>query len=174
MNVDRYAFEWLNDGPEWRWLRVPQQLGTPWALVGTAGLLASTGRQRDAIAALVALPVLKGTEVVIKETLKRPRPVYRVPTALRDDAPVEGGSMPSGHAALAAAAAYFLSSLTPTWLSPALWGATGIACTVRVHQGAHWPSDTVVGATLGAAVAATATAVAHRLPPAAQERWLHT
>lgn len=163
MHPERTAFTWLNDAPDWAWLRGPQQLGTPWALAGSAGLLALTGYPRSAAAALLTLPALKSSEIAVKKTFRRPRPVHRVPTALRDDAPVEGGSMPSGHAALAAATAYHLASAAPGPLAPALWGVTAVACTVRVHQGAHWPSDALVGAALGLGVAAAATRAVSRV-----------
>lgn len=35
-SAERNVFRFINDGPELSWPRVPQQLGTPWALVATA------------------------------------------------------------------------------------------------------------------------------------------
>lgn len=161
--VERDVFVRLNDGPDWRWLRVPQQLGTPWGLVGASAVLAARGQWSRAAAALVTLPVIKGVEVAIKETVRRRRPLYRVPTELRDDAPVEGGSFPSGHAAIGCATAWFLSSEAPRSVGAALWSASAINAYVRVHQGAHWPTDAVAGAALGVAAAAAASMVCGRV-----------
>ncbi len=81
-----------------------QQLGTPWALVATAAIAVVRGRRADAAVALVTLPASKCVEVLTKRVVQRPRPFHVVPTALRDDAPLDGPSMPSGHAAIATAA----------------------------------------------------------------------
>jgi membrane-associated phospholipid phosphatase len=164
VQVERHLFMRVNDGPDWRWLRIPQQLGTPWSLVGVSAILMTRGERSRAVAAALALPAIKGLEVAIKETLGRPRPLYRVPTELRDDAPVEGGSFPSGHVAIGCAAAWFLSLDAPRSLAAALWTASALNGYVRVHQGAHWPSDTAAGALLGITVAAGASA--------ASKRWL--
>lgn len=153
--VEARAFRAVNDAPDRRWLRLPQQLGTPWALPATAAVLAARGRRAWAAAALVALPVEKGAEVATKKVLRRPRPVAVVATVLRDDAPTEGPAQPSGHAAIAAAAAYLLARGTGSrTLGTA--GALGTVLTsyVRVHQGAHWPGDVAAGAALGVAVGA--------------------
>ena len=151
--LERRLFTTLNEGADWRWLRGPQQLGTPWALPAAAGVLALRGRRVDACAALLALPVEKGLEVGTKQLMQRPRPITEVPTALRDDAPVEGPAFPSGHAAIAAATTTLLAPAVPRRLAWALAGCAFVASHVRVHQGAHWPSDAAGGLCLGVAVA---------------------
>lgn len=135
-----------------RWLRVPQQWGTPWTLPAVAVVAAVRRRPRDAVAALACLPLEKGLEVATKKWRPRPRPVYEQPTHLRGDAPLEGGSMPSGHAALAACGTTLLLPLVPPGLRPPLVAVTGLSAYVRIHQGAHWPSDTLAGLLLGTAV----------------------
>lgn len=139
--------------------RVPQQLGTPWSLPATVVLLWTVGRRHKAVAAVVALPLEKAVEVGLKKLIRRRRPVMETPTILRDDAPEEGPSLPSGHAALATATAYFLSRAFPTTL-PLLAAGTALASFVRVHQGAHWPSDALAGCALGVTVAATLRRIA--------------
>lgn len=161
--VERNLFMRVNDGPDWQWLRVPQQLGTPWALVAAAALLAARGERARAASALVTLPAIKGLEVVVKATVRRPRPLYRVPTELRDDAPVEGGSFPSGHTAIACATAWFVGLACPRWFTAAVWAASSGNAYVRVHQGAHWPTDVAAGAVMGVTAAVCATVVADRM-----------
>lgn len=114
--------------------------------------MAARGRWFDAAVSLLTLPAEKGVEVVTKKVVQRPRPFYVVPTGLRDDAPLEGPSMPPGHAAIATASTLILVAGAPRGVAALMAVvATATACT-RVHQGAHWPSDAVAGCALGAAV----------------------
>ena len=76
-----------------------------------------------------------------------------------DDAPVEGGSYPSGHAAIAVAAAWLAGSYAPRPARLVLLGVAGASAIVRVSQGAHHPVDALGGAALGTAVAAGLRAV---------------
>lgn len=147
-------FTVLNEGAEYRPFRVPQQLGTPWALPLTGGVLWLSGRPREAAAAVLSLPLSKGIEVATKKLLRRPRPLYETPTVLRDDAPVEGPSYPSGHAAIAAAGAYLLCRAAPRATAPVA-ALTVVSSLARVRQGAHWPTDALGGAALGVAIAAS-------------------
>jgi len=80
------------------------------------------------------------------------RPFYVRPTVLRDDAPLEGPSFPSGHAALACAMVTVLSPYLPPPAVAALVGAAATTSLTRIHQGAHHPVDSLGGAALGAAI----------------------
>lgn len=147
-------FETVNrSGERLSFLRVPQQLGTPWVLPGLAVLAAVTGRRRLALASALAVPVEKACEVSTKRIVRRPRPAQASASPkLRDDAPREGPSYPSGHAALAVCAVVL-------WSHGMAWSVAGAASVVaaataytRVHQGAHYPADAVGGCLLGLAV----------------------
>lgn len=135
-------------------LRVLQQLGTPWVLPGTALAAMLTGRRRLALAAALALPVEKGLEVGIKKARPTPRPLYVEPTTLRDDAPVEGESFPSGHAAIAFAAVGLVAPHLPRRTRPLVLAAAAGTAVIRISQGAHHPVDALAGAALGMSVAA--------------------
>ena len=153
-SLERQWFPVVNGDRDLPVLRVPQQLGTPWSLVATSCFLAARGHRVDGLAALAALPVEKGVEVLSKKLLQKQRPVKVLPTRLLDDAPSEGPSFPSGHSAIAAASAYLAACGLPPVVGAALGGGAVVTSVVRVRQGAHWPVDAAAGASLGLAVAA--------------------
>jgi len=153
--ADRRAFGLLNHHRrEPAVLRLVQQAGTPWVLPVTAVVGLASGRRRLACAAAIALPVEKVLEVSIKKARPTPRPLYVEPTILRDDAPVEGESFPSGHAAIAFAAATLVAPHLPAPVRPLAFTAAAAAAVVRISQGAHHPVDAVGGSALGLAAAA--------------------
>jgi membrane-associated phospholipid phosphatase len=73
---------------------------------------------------------------------------------------LSSGAFPSGHAANAATVAVLLAVLVPRWWI-VLVGAVYVVLMAlsRTYLGAHWVSDTVGGALLGASVALAAWAV---------------
>jgi membrane-associated phospholipid phosphatase len=158
--VERAAFRVWNDGGHSAWFRVFQQWGTPWSLPLVAVIHAVRGHRRDALAALGALGAVKSIEVATKYAVRRPRPLYAVPTILRDDAPVEGYSFPSGHIAIASCATVLLAGALGPRARALLVVATAATGYVRVHQGAHLPADAVGGALLGVAVGSGAAELA--------------
>lgn len=141
-------------------LLLPQQLGTPWVLPALAAGALVARRPHLAGSAAVALPVEKGLEFAVKKLLNRGRPAQDTDwTRLRDDAPADGTSYPSGHAARAFAAAVLLGPhASPPVI--ALVAVNAAAVTVRrLHQGAHFPLDVLGGALLGTAVGSGLTYV---------------
>ncbi|HEX2507845.1 MAG TPA: phosphatase PAP2 family protein, partial [Miltoncostaeaceae bacterium] len=71
-------------------------------------------------------------------------------------------SMPSGHAATAAAAAGVVALLHPRLRAPLAALVAAIALS-RVYLGVHYPSDVIVGAALGLAIAWIVVALARRV-----------
>lgn len=143
--------------------RVPQQLGTPWVLPSLSLAAFWLRRPHLTIAAALALPAEKVLEVGTKKLLNRKRPAQADPDAvLHDDAPAEGPSYPSGHAAIASTSVFLLVPYIP---APVLAGA-GLAAAastaVRVRQGAHFPIDAVGGVLLGLTVGSGLTALVGR------------
>ena len=157
---ERRAFHQVNHrAGSQPWLRVPQQLGTPWTLPTVAVIAALRGEHRLAIAALVALPAEKGLEVGTKKIVDRPRPAQVLAPHLRDDAPTDGPSYPSGHAAIAACSVWLLAVLLPPPATAALAACAGMTALTRVHQGAHHPADAIGGLALGTGLGALLTAL---------------
>lgn len=149
-------------------LRLPQQLGTPWTLPALALLGLWTRRPHLAVAGALALPLEKAAEVGVKLVTRRRRPAQvDTPVELHDDAPSTGESYPSGHAAISACAAVLVSPYLPAWSWPALAVPIGLTSYTRVHQGAHFPLDSVGGLLLGVAVG-TALRFTVGVPPQAQ------
>lgn len=149
---ERKAFDELN-GTRAPWLVVPQQLGTPAAVGAATAVALGVRRPRLAVALGATLPVEKALEVGTKMLVRRRRPAQAPHDAtLRDDAPDEGPSYPSGHAAIGFAQ---VALLLP-YVHPAVTAATSagalVAAVRRIHQGAHYPLDAVGGALLGVAV----------------------
>ncbi len=141
-------------------LRLPQQLGTPWVLplLSVTGLL--THRPHLAVSAACAVPLEKALEVTFKDVVHRTRPASADPrTVLHDDAPTEGGSYPSGHAALVTCAALLTASYLPEPVARVTIAAGAASAWIRVRQGAHFPLDVVGGGLLGVSVASTLRSV---------------
>jgi len=142
-------------------LRLPQQMGTPWMLpsIGLFGFW--THRPHLAVSGLLALPMEKSLEVGVKKLSKRRRPSQAQPeqTTLRDDAPADGPSYPSGHAAIAFCVVVLTAPYVPAAVTALLAGTATLTSFTRVHQGAHYPLDAVGGALLGVSVGSGLTFV---------------
>jgi membrane-associated phospholipid phosphatase len=165
--IERRLFAWVNHhGRDVTALRVPQQLGTPWVLPGISVTAFVLRKPHLALVAGCALPTEKALEVGFKKILDRKRPAQADPDAqLHDDAPEDGPSYPSGHAAIASAAVFCCLPYVPL---PALAfgvAAAGASSAVRIHQGAHFPMDAVGGVLLGLTVASGLTAAIGRRAP---------
>jgi membrane-associated phospholipid phosphatase len=152
--AERQIFGAANGQPRSRLLRIPQQFGTPWVLPGTAVLACLAGRRRLAVAAGLALPTEKAAEVATKRLIDRPRPAQVMHARLRDDAPADGPSYPSGHAAIAACLWWLAAPALPPIAAVVLAGLVLGGGYARVRQGAHHPGDAVGGLVLGTALGA--------------------
>ncbi|MDX6300513.1 MAG: hypothetical protein QOF53_1727 [Nocardioidaceae bacterium] len=132
-------------------LRIPQQLGTPWLLPTMALVGFWTHRPHLTVSAALALPLEKGGEIAVKNLTRRRRPARAADPVLRDDAPVDGPSYPSGHAAIATCAAVLVAPYLPPYAGPGLVATLGLTSYARLQQGAHFPLDLLGGVLLGVA-----------------------
>lgn len=175
LGLDRAAVRWLHvralAHPEWT---VGNRLLSDWvwdpvtmrALIVAAAVWAWLRRER-LLAVWCGATAAAGAVVQqgLKALIGRERPQWRQPV---DSA--EYAAMPSGHAMTAAVACVLL-----LWLVRRAWAdgrrralAAAVACAsvagvsfTRVALGVHWPTDTLAGSALGAAVAAAAVGLWH-------------
>jgi undecaprenyl-diphosphatase len=135
-----------------------RQLSDQWIkglLIVAIGLGADLLARRPPVAGgLAAIAFLLTGEITtrLKDVFDRPRPALRyadihplVPTP-------DNGSMPSGHASTAFAAAVAVGLVHPRLRWPVVALAALIAFS-RIWLGVHYPTDVLVGAALGTAVA---------------------
>ena len=88
------------------------------------------------------------SEYALKPAFGRARPFEVDPAIVVIDAKPTTRAFPSGHAAVAVAAALAGSRLMPgaTWL---LWPLAAIVALSRIYIGVHWPTDVIGGVVVG-------------------------
>ena len=134
--------------------------------LGVAAVVAVGGRngRRTAIESVLAIGAASAiVNLGIKPLARRRRPVRADPVQFeaRVVPMPESASFPSGHAASAFAFAYAVGRHQPELAVPIRPLAGGVAYS-RVHTGVHYPGDVVIGAILGAGVAAMVGAACDR------------
>jgi len=132
------------------------ELGSIWASVGAAAVLAASDRRRAAVRGLVAASVTWLLGQGLKRVFSRPRPYEADPDGVRlliD--PPRATSWPSSHPAVLLA---FLTvagreANPPRAARAALTGLGALVGASRVYVGVHYPADVVGGLLVGRAVA---------------------
>lgn len=132
------------------------ELGSIWASVGAAGVLALAGRRRAAARGLAAAGLAWLAGQGLKRVFERPRPYLadREGTRLMIGEP-RATSWPSSHPAVLLA--FTTAAVRELGAGPfargALDGLAGLVGASRVYVGVHYPADVVGGLLLGRAVA---------------------
>ena len=132
-------------------------------------------RGGEGMAAAYRLTLTQGATyagvLALKHVVGRPRPYLSHPLtsrASKHGRSSSGGytSFPSGHAALSAALASSWALSYPRWyvVGPGVVWAVGVGLS-RLHLGVHYPSDVIVGALLGIAVAGVVHQIRGALTP---------
>ncbi len=151
------AFQHLHWGPaDWCFEHLSDWWVKSLVILGV-GLAADLWARRPPAAAAfgtVSYLVASGLATLLKRAFDRPRPPLADPSVHALVAVPHDGSMPSGHAATAFAAAVAVGLVHPRlrWALLALAALIGIS---RVWLGVHYPGDVLVGAGVGTAVAVT-------------------
>jgi membrane-associated phospholipid phosphatase len=144
------------------------QLGTAWAPIGVAALIAAF--TRDWWLALTTAVVGVGAWLlakVVKDVIERGRPLEYLPEIVVREGLGTGLGFVSGHSAVAAATALCATAALPPrwrWLGIVLAAAVGIA---RVVHGVHLAVDVIGGWSLGVLVAMGAIWCLDRVAPRA-------
>ena len=141
-------------GPD-RAFRGITELGSIWASIGAAAVLAAAGRRRAAARGLAAASAAWLAGQGLKRLFDRPRPYVADPDGVRLLAqPPRGTSWPSSHPAVLLAFVTVAGrdlelSVAARTVLRGLSAAVGIS---RIHVGVHYPSDVVGGLLVGQAV----------------------
>jgi undecaprenyl-diphosphatase len=93
--------------------------------------------------------------LAVKAAADRPRPFESLPEPDPLLTATVGASLPSGHAATSFAGAVLLAAIVPRAAPALLVLALGVSFS-RIYVGVHYPTDVLLGAAIGAAVAALA------------------
>ncbi|MCX4680289.1 phosphatase PAP2 family protein [Streptomyces sp. NBC_01433] len=126
---------------------------------------ATSPRTATALAAPVIVVVAFAADTVIKSLVREQRPCRTLHTVTLEACPPLGDwSLPSNHAAIAAATAVAI------WLTHRRLGAVALPAALlmalsRVWVGAHYPHDVVLGLLVGAGLAWPLTLAARRTAP---------
>ena len=123
--------------------------GAVWYAIAGAGAALDRPRRPAYIRAARTVAVSFGVNQAMKLIVRRPRPDVPglPPPVVRT---LSNRSYPSAHATTSAAGARTLSALLPP--GP-LYALAAVLALSRPYLGVHYPSDTLAGAALGAAVA---------------------
>lgn len=133
-----------------RFVTATTDLGSVYAVVGTAATLAALGRRRAAEDTLGVGLLAWGLSQGTKTGVRRVRPYEEAHGVRRLIAVPTGSSFPSGHATVGAAVATVLVDHARPSVARVALGLVGAYVPLsRVFVGVHYPTDVLGGAGLG-------------------------
>ena len=122
--------------------------GAVWYGIAGAGAVLDRRRRAAYGRAARTVAISFGVNQAVKLVVRRPRPdLPDLPPVVRT---MSNRSYPSAHATTSVAGARMLSPLLP---AAPLYALAAVLALSRPYLGVHYPSDTLAGAALGAAVA---------------------
>jgi membrane-associated phospholipid phosphatase len=134
-------------------------VATPLALYSIGIAKHDKKLQRQGIEQAIGITICSGATYILKHAIDRPRPgvTYPILTPLE---PLTHFSFPSGHTSSAfyTATAFSLQFKKWYYIAPA-FAFAGITGYSRMHEGVHYPTDVLAGATLGVLSAYTTNMV---------------
>jgi len=148
---DARAFLWINNGLANQYLgwvfSILTRLGSTDPILVVSVLLFAVGRKKEG--ALLFTSVILGSLVTLplKLAVPRPRPYMTIPATIAYGMEL-GSSFPSGHSMRAFASACVLSRFWSRF-APAFFVLAVLVAFSRVYLGLHYPSDTLIGASIG-------------------------
>ena len=131
---------------------IPISLAIPIGMGGYSLISSDKDLFKDAFYIAFASGVNLGMTMILKNTIRRERPVTTFPDEFSYvHEPRYDFAMPSGHTSSAFATATALSLKYPEWyvIVPAYVWASSVGLS-RMHLGLHYPTDVLAGAALGA------------------------
>lgn len=157
--VCRGANRWCMGGRWlWRYFALVSRLGDGviWyaLMLGLCLVGSAETALRMALAGIVGLAIYRG----IKSHSRRPRPLHADPAIVSRVPPLDRYSFPSGHTLHASAFTLIACQAHPALAVLLVPLALSIAAS-RVFLGLHYPSDVLIGAALGLALAGAALAL---------------
>jgi membrane-associated phospholipid phosphatase len=125
-------------------------IGTPLAMIATGYALDNAQFKKEGMNMAIATFGTYSVGFVVKKLVNRPRPYITYPY-IQNYEIADGASFPSGSTSLAFSSATSVALSYPKWyvIAPAALYASSVAYS-RMHLGAHYPSDVLAGAVLGA------------------------
>ena len=123
------------------------EYGLLWQGIALTGAAVDARRRPQWLRAWAVIAGSFGVNQLVKLLFRRPRP--DIPELPPLTGTMSNRSYPSAHATTSAAAARAL----PPLLGVQLYPLAVVMAISRLYLGVHWPSDTVAGFALGAAVA---------------------
>ena len=151
--IRSWAWLGVKHDPTWELMNAVRAFGKGEVLVCLALFAGAMGLRKMAWRALLALLIVMVVTTSLKVSVGRSRP--NAEPGITSHFSRERQSFPSGDSAAAAALFGSLASGSPVWLVPAAAGAAAVAL-MRMHDGAHYPSDVLAGLAIGFAAAGAA------------------